>query len=134
MVNFKRITLALAGLVPFIAAAPVANEQSDNSVNVDNKYIVTLKSGVSARDIESHLSWVTDVHKRSLTRRDLAGIEKTYDIGDFHGYAGSFDEETIEQIKNNPDASINLQKLLLEPESNAHLLGCGHRARSDFHP
>ena len=128
MVNFRRIALALSGLLPLIAAAPVANRQNDGSVNVENKYIITLKSGVSARDIESHLSWVSDVHKRSLARRDLAGVEKTYDIGDFHGYAGSFDEETIEQIKNSPDVSTYPAEVysVFKLKSNPYLLGRGH--------
>lgn len=115
MVNFKRIGLFVAGLLPFITAAPVSPDANvDSPVNVENKYIITLKSGVTSRDIESHLSWVGDVHKRSFGRRDLAGVEKTYDIGDFHGYAGNFDEATIEEIKSSPDVRLHVSIRLID--------------------
>ncbi|KAM0330663.1 hypothetical protein ACHAQA_003614 [Verticillium albo-atrum] len=101
MVNFRNVLL---GLLPFAAAAPLtAREEAPPSV--ENKYIVTLKSGISSDSVASHLNWVSDVHKRSLGRRDLAGVEKTYDIANFHGYSGTFDESVVEELKNNPEVA-----------------------------
>lgn len=65
-----------------------------------NRYIVSLKAGLSAIDTEGHLSWVRDAHRRrSLLRRDINGVERTFDVGGFHAYAGSFDEDTLAEIE-----------------------------------
>ncbi|KAM0278699.1 hypothetical protein ACHAQH_004992 [Verticillium albo-atrum] len=100
MVNFRNVLL---GLLPFAAAAPLARD--DTTPDVSNKYIVTLKPGISTDSVATHLNWVSDVHKRSLGRRDLAGVEKTYDIKNFHGYSGTFDETVVEELKNSPDVA-----------------------------
>ncbi|KAM3544828.1 Alkaline protease 1 [Beauveria bassiana] len=94
MVGFK--SFAALFLAALGAAAPAPS---------GGKYIVTLKDGVTAGKVASHLQWVNDVHARSLGRRDLNlnGVEKTYEIGSFNGYAGNFDAATIEEIRNNPE-------------------------------
>lgn len=102
MVSFRKLAFLL-NFVPFAVAGPI--QQREEGPNVEGKYIVILKDSVSAEGAESHLSWVSDVHKRSLGRRDLTGIENTYDMPGFRGYAGQFDEATLEEIKNNPDVS-----------------------------
>lgn len=67
-----------------------------------DRFIVSLKPGLSETTVEGHLNWVRDVHRRrSVTRRDIAGVEKTFNIGTFHAYAGSFDQETLTEIKSN---------------------------------
>ncbi|KAJ0369092.1 hypothetical protein COL26b_010531 [Colletotrichum chrysophilum] len=81
---------------------------------IPNKYIISLKANIPETAVENHLRWVHEVHKkRNLARRDLVGVEKTFDIGSFHAYTGSFDEETLTEIQANevvervePDASI----------------------------
>nr|XP_036575155.1 Alkaline protease 1-like protein 3 [Colletotrichum truncatum]KAF6781682.1 Alkaline protease 1-like protein 3 [Colletotrichum truncatum] len=103
MVNFKNFAALVAALVPFGAAAPTP--QTETAPNVAGKFIVTLKTGISTRDIDTHMSWVDAVHKRSLSRRDTAGVENKWDIGKFHGYSGHFDDATIEELKNNPDVA-----------------------------
>ena len=70
---------------------------------VPGHYIVTLKPEADAAAVESHLSWVSDVHKRSLGKRNTAGVEQTYGINEWKGYAGEFDDETIAEIKSNPE-------------------------------
>ncbi|XXG98948.1 hypothetical protein Hte_005281 [Hypoxylon texense] len=86
--------LAIAGL------ADILNLQ-DSDV-IPGKYIVSLRPDV---DAALHLSWVRDVHRRSLARRggssSTAGLEKTYGFGGFSGYAGEFDDDTILQILSN---------------------------------
>ncbi|KAH7361688.1 alkaline proteinase [Plectosphaerella cucumerina] len=105
MVNLKNLAALAGALLPFGLAAPL--EAREQLPDVENKYIITLKPGISSPEVETHLSWVADVHKRNIARRDvdLAGVEKTYDIADFHGYAGTFDEATIEELKSNPDVA-----------------------------
>ncbi|KAK7697338.1 hypothetical protein SLS64_013636 [Diaporthe eres] len=96
MYGLKKLALIAGALLPFVNAAPVANPVQARAI--PGKYIVTLKE---TADVESHLGWVKDVHARSLGRRDLAGVEKTFNISDFNGYSGAFDDATIEEIKAN---------------------------------
>ncbi|KXH62002.1 alkaline proteinase [Colletotrichum salicis] len=65
-----------------------------------NRYIISLKAGVTGEALLGHMKWVQDVHRRrGLMRRDILGVERTFYIGAFHAYAGSFDEETLLEIK-----------------------------------
>lgn len=110
MTSLRRLAILIGALLPaaFAAPAPVASHSHKREV-IPGKYIVTLKEGISTEAVESHLSWVSDVHKRSLNRRDTVGVEKTYGIGQFfNGYAGEFDDATLQEIKNNPDVSSQL--------------------------
>lgn len=94
MYGLKKLALVAGALLPFVNAAPVASQPQARAI--PNKYIVTLKE---TADVESHLAWAKDIHARSLGRRDLSGVEKTFNISDFNGYSGSFDDATIEEIK-----------------------------------
>lgn len=100
MYGLKKLALVAGALLPLVNAAPVANPVQPRAI--PGKYIVTLKE---TADVESHLGWVKDVHARSLGRRDLAGVEKTFNISDFNGYSGAFDDATIEEIKANDAVS-----------------------------
>ncbi|KAI9896810.1 hypothetical protein N3K66_007832 [Trichothecium roseum] len=102
MANLRRIALFLGALLPAALAAPTPEAAPAHKREViPNKYIVTLKEGVE--DFAAHVSWVDDVHKRSLSRRDTGGVEKEFHIENFNAYVGEFDDETIEEIKNHPD-------------------------------
>ena len=102
MINVRNIALFLGALLPAALAAPVTSKRDV----IPGKYIVTLKEGVDPTSLESHLTWVNDVHKRSLGKRNTAGIEKKYGINNWNAYAGEFDDATIAEIKANPDVSI----------------------------
>lgn len=104
MANLRRLALFLGAFLPAALAAPTPAEQLAAREVIPNKYIVTLKEGVEASDFESHLSWVNDVHSRK--KRDVSGVDKEFHIGSFNAYVGEFDEETIEEIKSNPDVSV----------------------------
>ncbi|KAL2819406.1 subtilisin-like protein [Aspergillus granulosus] len=109
MHSFKRSLLFLATLLPVAFGAPVQPRRG--AENVPGKYIVTFKSGLGAEQIDTHVTWASNVHKRNLERRDLAdrdlysGIEKNYKINKFAAYAGSFDDATIEEIRNSEDVA-----------------------------
>jgi oryzin len=109
MVRLTSLAVLAAALLPCIFGAPVQNEEKrDVTIEaVPGSYIITLKSGLNARDLESHLGWVNEVHARSLGRREFGGVKKTYTINTFHGYAGSFDAATIEVIKNSPQVCFS---------------------------
>lgn len=102
---FARATLAFAALLPSILAAPIPQNDEPAPISVTNKYIVTLKSDT---DTVSHLSWVSDVHARRLSRRQddgasYAGVVQEYAIDNFKGYSGEFDDATLEEIKARDD-------------------------------
>lgn len=117
MIAIKNIALVLAAVLPLGNAAPAPAHEQVNaraSEAIPGKYIVMLNPGTADSDVEAHLSWVSDVHARSLTRRETAGVEKTFNISDFSAYSGAFDDATIEQIKENPDVSRQTVLILLQ--------------------
>ncbi|KAK3317206.1 oryzin precursor [Cercophora scortea] len=87
----------LAGALLPAIASPI-NRRERNVI--PNKYIVTLKPGVSTSDINTHLDWVNVVHSRSTARRDTTGVDKVFNINEFNAYAGTFDPATINVIRN----------------------------------
>ncbi|KAL4945408.1 hypothetical protein BDV06DRAFT_209514 [Aspergillus oleicola] len=108
MHSIKRSILLLGALLPAVFGAPI--EARRTSEKVAGKYIVTFKAGLEAEQIDAHTTWASNVHKRNLERRglaerDYAGIEKNYKINKFAAYSGSFDDATIEEIRNNVDVA-----------------------------
>ncbi|KAM0323245.1 hypothetical protein ACHAQA_008836 [Verticillium albo-atrum] len=77
------------------------------------RYIVTLKPD-AAIDLNLHTRWVTDIHARNLQRRgeDTAGLDSTFVFPGFAGYAGAFDDDTLEAIKAHVNVSIVEPELL----------------------
>ncbi|KAF3764129.1 hypothetical protein M406DRAFT_62573 [Cryphonectria parasitica EP155] len=72
---------------------------------IPNKYIVTLKQHIPTSHVDQHHAWVTEIHSRSLDADILAGIERRYNISGFQGYAGSFDDATIQRIRDSHDVA-----------------------------
>ncbi|KAI0828114.1 alkaline proteinase [Hypoxylon sp. FL0890] len=103
MASLRRLALFFATLLPAAFAAPTPAQQKREII--PNKYIVTLKEGISSEDFKTHINWARDVHARSLSKRDTTGVSHEYQIHTFNAYAGEFDEETLEQIKNSPDVA-----------------------------
>ncbi|KAK1708156.1 peptidase S8/S53 domain-containing protein [Colletotrichum lupini] len=71
-------------------------------------WIITLKSGIDKRDVEQHLDWIHDTHRRSLSRGQTSEVEMTFGIGDFHAYTGEFDEELLAEIQAKDELSPSL--------------------------
>jgi oryzin len=110
MINVRNIALLFGALLPAALAAPMTKKDDI----IPGKYIITLKPGVDAVSVESHLTWVNDVHKRSL-KRNTAGIETTFKIKGWKAYSGEFDEATIAEIRANSDVA------LVEPDTMSYL-------------
>jgi hypothetical protein len=103
---FSRVSannIKVGALLPNALAAPVAAPVTRRSDIIEGKYIVTLKPEA---EVQVQVNWVNDVHKRSFAKRDTVGVEHTYDLKTFKGYAGEFDENTLAEIKANPDVSV----------------------------
>ncbi|KAL3443086.1 peptidase S8/S53 domain-containing protein [Aspergillus insuetus] len=109
MHSFKRTILLLGALLPAVFGAPVEPRRA--AEKIPGKYIVTFKPGLGAEQIDTHVTWASNVHKRNLERRDLsgldlyAGIEKNYKINKYAAYYGSFDDATIEEIRKSEDVA-----------------------------
>jgi len=115
----------------FAAASPVVNVgtihqdsapvlSSINAQEIPDSYIVVFKKHITTDAAVRHHQWVRDLHTSGEERRTelrkrsqipfqdtvYQGLKHTYDIaGDFLGYSGHFDENVIEQVRNNPDVS-----------------------------
>lgn len=100
-------------------AAPILS--ASNAEAVPDSYIIKFKDHVSADSATNHHSWVQDVHSKKdaerleLRKRGQApiietvfeGLKHTYNVGNFLGYSGHFDEATIEQVRRHPDVSCS---------------------------
>ncbi|KAI0841164.1 subtilisin-like serine protease pepD [Hypoxylon sp. FL0890] len=95
MQRLTTFALGVFALALPVFAGPVDLLDLQDGDVVPGKYIVSLKPGI---DVKLHLDWVSGVHRRSLSRRNTIGLEKTYGFGSFSGYAGEFDDNTIAQI------------------------------------
>jgi cerevisin len=99
-------------------AAPILS--SINAKELPNSYIIVFKKHVTDTAAAAHHSWVQDVHlekqntRTELRKRDqfpfsdtvFEGFKHTYNIaGGFLGYSGHFDDDTIEQVRRQPDVS-----------------------------
>ncbi|GAD98594.1 alkaline serine protease Alp1 [Paecilomyces variotii No. 5] len=124
----KHGLLLLGAILPVINAAPAA-QASPKAETIPGKYIVRLKDGLDVAGVENHLLWARDLHHLSISRRSEAadapkGIERKYKINNFNGYAGSFDDSTIDAIKNSvdvlsvePDQVWYLWDLIKQPDA-----------------
>lgn len=105
MPSLRQLSLLLGALFPLGSLAAPFNFKNLTvpSTTIHGRYIVTLKHGLTARDLDSHVSWVNQVHKRSLDEKNgtAAGVHKTFDH--IHVYVGEFDDDTVEQIKSRMD-------------------------------
>lgn len=110
---------ALAALLPLnidAAPAPEANPPDlypyltvGGAGNLSSSYIIVLKEDTDEALFESHRSWVTSIHNNRLAHRDdpaLTGWTAKYAFGKFKGYAGAFDQSTIEKIRMSPEVSL----------------------------
>ncbi|KAK6068259.1 alkaline proteinase [Seiridium cupressi] len=105
MMCTRRLTLVLAALLPAGLASPTPVSQQFKREVISGKYIITLREDVAVSDVSSHLNWVSDVHRRRLNKRTTVGIENTYNISTWNTYAGELDDETIQQVKDNPEVA-----------------------------
>ena len=115
MVSFKQLGLLAAAILPLANALPqpVMRPRLDPDV-IPGKYIVTLKKEIDEATVESHMQFAAGIHARSGS--GLWGISKKWCIKSFHGYSAHFDDNTIEQIRQDPKVQC------VEPDRYRHLL------------
>lgn len=114
-------TAFLGLLAPFmVAGAPIAQKDTGKDQPVVQPaepaagYIVTLKAGIAANESATHLAWAGDLQRRGLVKRqeEDQGL-KTFDLFDYHGYAGIFDEQTIAEIEASEEVRSCTPQLIL---------------------
>lgn len=77
------------------------------------------------------------MHDASLGRcaLDLPGVEKTYDLGTFHAYSGSFNQDTIRKITDSPEVHSTARMINNTQESLLRSsVGISRRARRIANP
>ncbi|KAM5442607.1 Secreted subtilisin-like serine protease sub11 [Microsporum ferrugineum] len=102
MALFKVILTAFAALSA-VDAARLLSSPNDKDV-VPNSYLVVMKDSVTSAEFDSHVTWATDIHGESVSRRGadgLNGFKYSYKINGWHAYSGSFHQETLDEILNN---------------------------------
>lgn len=100
MLSIARFALVVGAAVGALAV-PTTNLPSVASQEgriIPGKWIVSLKPGLAKREIDDHLGWVDVMHKRSLSRRDSVGVERTFSIGKFQAYVGELDDDIVAEI------------------------------------
>lgn len=121
----RAAALFLSAVLPVALAAPTLPHGSA----VPSSYIIKVRPELPEAEFESQIQWVSEVHKRSLTRRDTAGLLKTFSFSGFKAYSGEFDDATIELIKANesvlivePDFVVNpLDELITQENAEYNL-------------
>lgn len=106
---FTRVLSLVAAAAPLIAYAAPFTSRSTNEL-VPGKWIIQLKPETDIASIAAHHNKVRNIRARNLARRSGddpvgGGVEREFQIGDFKAYAGSFDENTIEEMRALPEVS-----------------------------
>lgn len=99
-------------------AAPILSSVDANTI--PDSYVIKFKDYVDESAASTHHGWVQSIHESGeqerleLRKRGMSsfmddvftGMKHTFKIGDsFHGYAGHFHEDVIEQVRQHPDVS-----------------------------
>ncbi|KAK6359877.1 Suppressor of the cold-sensitive snRNP biogenesis mutant brr1-1 [Orbilia brochopaga] len=110
-----------------IPKAPLLSSLAAEDHTIPNSYIIVFKQGVNEQTVDAHHQWIQETHAAALKKRSLQiplgkpssnflntvtegfadaldGFKHAFDLpGAFKGYAGSFDESTLELIRSHPD-------------------------------
>ncbi|KAI1079014.1 peptidase S8/S53 domain-containing protein [Whalleya microplaca] len=101
MASLRQFVLFLGALLPTALAVPTPSAQQGEVI--PDKYIVTLKPGITTETFKTHVNWARDIHSRSLSKRSFAGIQHEYHINNWNAYAAEFDAWTLARIRNCSD-------------------------------
>lgn len=100
--------ILLASLPLGVFTLPLSD---DHGVDIQDRYIVTLKPGVS---LDSHINEVNAMHALACSQsgdKPFQGVSHQYNISEFRGYAGQFAAPVISQLNAHDDVEN------IEPDS-----------------
>lgn len=76
---------------------------SNTDAVIPSSYIVVMNDDVSTAEFETHRDWAANVHARLSRRKNgETGPGNYFEINGLKGYSGSFDEDTVKNIANDP--------------------------------
>ncbi|CAI6331905.1 unnamed protein product [Periconia digitata] len=105
MQSFVRVLALAAAALPFLGQAAPVDPVSTQTI--PGKWIVQLKPEADVATVASHMINVREIHRRNLARSEIhtlsAGIEREFGFGMFKGYAGAFDDATVDELRNMPE-------------------------------
>ncbi|KAF6835319.1 alkaline proteinase [Colletotrichum plurivorum] len=119
LLNAKVIGVIIAAIVAPSLSVPFPQTQ-DGVKAIPERWIITLKPGVSRQKATEHLDWARYVHRRSVSRRQTAGVGRSFGIGNFQAYTGEFDGQTVAEIK--AEKRVRRKVLAVEPDQEASLV------------
>ncbi|EEP79823.1 hypothetical protein UREG_04669 [Uncinocarpus reesii 1704] len=127
--RFLQSTSVLVGtILPFLSAFPTYRP-NENAI-IPDKYVVTFKEGTTDAEMHAHTAWVSSVQRRNLaagfTTAEAPGVEGMYNINTFNAYSGSFDRETIKEIKSHPNVKS------VEPDRIVYVAGLVEQTDAPF--
>ena len=101
--------LILITLLPAALAGPIPSNPQAGDV-IPGQYIIVLNKDVSTDDFLAHQDFVVNKFAASISKRaeevsPEAVFTHTYSLGNLKGYAGHFDDATIEEIASRPEVS-----------------------------
>ncbi|KAI1925675.1 Secreted subtilisin-like serine protease sub4 [Ophidiomyces ophidiicola] len=98
MVSMKFLSVLLSALAA-VDAAEVLSVSNKKDI-IPDSYIVVLKDEVPDSEVRAHVSWVQTTQKVGNMKRNntVSGLKSTFHIGQFQGYLGSFDQDTLAKI------------------------------------
>ena len=122
MASLRNLALALGALLP--AAVSAAPTPAASIQTIPGRYIITLKNGIDALDLDNHFSWLNDLGKRNLDGRGdiLSGARKIFSFDAFNAYVGEFDETLIELLKLSKDVRPSMPSV--PRQAQVHPLAC----------
>lgn len=102
MKYFRNVICLTEILLISLAAAILHPDTETNPNEITNSYIIVLKDEVSQSVFSQHFLWLKETNEQ-LSNPRFAGQKHQYDIGAFKGYAGEFNDLTIERIRARPE-------------------------------
>lgn len=100
--------LILAALIAVVLAGPIPSPKAGDVIT--GHYIVVMMEDITVSDFQAHRDFVVN-KLRFVLKRDRveataeATFTHTYNLGKLKGYAGCFDDATIEEIASRPEVA-----------------------------
>lgn len=83
--------------------APLSEESLHG--HIENSYIVTLKNDVPVSLMANHMNFLEAAHESDPLQGSEGGIKHVYDSHILKGYAGSFTDDVVSQIRRMPEVA-----------------------------
>ncbi|KAF8470828.1 putative endopeptidase K [Kalaharituber pfeilii] len=99
----------LIALIPTVLAGPIPTAPKAGDV-IPGQYIIVLKEDLNSDEFSAHQDYVVNRYAEALSKRGETPSRETvfahtYNFGKLKGYAGVFDDATIEEIAARPEVA-----------------------------